>query len=130
MWHGSTPPALAEHLPESADRFGLTAERANDLDASQALLEPSRERADRDARRSLGLAHAHLQEAASEHQRGATRAATRVSAGLSDDHRDRDGQEAHQIGHENGDARREHGVQGFDVRRAATDDIAQRVRSR
>ena len=41
-----------------------------------------------------------------------------------DDHPDRDGHQPHEIGHQDGDARREHGVQRLDVGRAAADDIA------
>jgi hypothetical protein len=117
---------FAEHLAESSDRFALTAERANDLDASQALLQPSRERPDRDARRSLGLTHAHLQEAKRDHERRCDQGGHQGEGGTEHEHPDREGQEAHQIRHENGDARREHGVHGFDVRRAAADEIAHR----
>ena len=116
----------AEHLPEASDRFALPAECANDLDAPQALLEAGRERPDRDAGRAFGLADAYLQEAKRDHEWRRDQRGDERERGAEDEHPDREGQESHQVGHQDGDTRREHGVQSFDVRRAATDEVAHR----
>ena len=74
--------------------------------------------------RTGGLAPARAQQR--DHQRRRDQACHQGEGRAEDEHPDREGQEAHQVRHENGDAGREHGVHGFDVRRAATDEIAHR----
>ncbi len=60
---------VAEHPPKSADRLALSAEGANDLDASEILLQARGERPDGDSRGALRLADADLQEPERDHQR-------------------------------------------------------------
>src|SRR5207245_2448965 len=95
-------------------------------DAPQALLEAGRERPDRDAARAFGLPDAYLQEAKRDHEWRRDQRGDERERGAEDEHPDREGQESHQVGHQDGDTRREHGVQSFDVRRAATDEVAHR----